>query len=172
MINFREVTEKDFEKLYFWLNCSHVKKFWDPDKSLTFNEISAKYTKRLLEGKIKMYIFSLNDTDIGFIQTYIVKDLSQFKIDGFANGIDLYIGDKDYVYKGHGKEIIQRFIDKYVFSNKLIEYTVIDPELRNASAIKAYKKAGFEYSNTAYNDYEKAMCYYMVLRRDKFFCNY
>ena len=38
-------------------------------------------------------------------------------------------------------------------------------------AIKAYKKAGFVHSNTAYNEYEKAICYYMVLNRDKFFCN-
>ena len=172
MISFRKVTEKDFKKLYFWLNTPHVKKFWDPDENFTFEQISNKYSKRLEEGKIEIYIFSVDNIDIGFIQTYIVDDLSSFKIKGIAKGIDLYIGEEKYVYKGHGKDIIREFLSKYVFNNKTIEYAVIDPEQRNSRAIKAYKKAGFEHSNTAFNEYEKAICYYMVLSRYKFFCNY
>ena len=171
MINFRNVAEKDFQKLYFWLNTPHVKKYWDPDENKTFEEISLKYSKRIEEGKIDIYIFSIGNVDIGFIQTYFVKDLSSFKIEGVSKGIDLYIGDVNYVYKGYGKDILRKFITKYVFSDKRVEYAVIDPEERNTRAIKAYKKAGFVHSNTAYNEYEKAICYYMVLNRDKFFCN-
>jgi len=172
MITFREVNEKDFNKLYFWLNTPHVKKFWDPNDNFTFEQISEKYSKRLKEGKIEIYIFSINNIDIGFIQTYIVDDLSSFKIKGTAKGIDLYIGEEKYLYKGYGKEIIREFLRKFVFNDNTIKYAVIDPEQRNISAIKAYKKAGFEHSNTAYNEIEKAICYYMVLSRDKFFCNY
>ena len=172
MINFRRVSKKDFKKLYFWLNIPHVKEFWDPNDIFTFEEISVKYTKRIKEKKIDIYIFSYNNVDIGFIQSYFVSDLSLFRIEGVVEGIDLYIGDIKYLYKGLGKEIIRQFIENYIFVDNLVEYVVIDPEVRNTSAIKAYKKAGFEHSNTAFNEYEKAMCYYMVLSRENFFCNY
>ncbi len=55
-----------------------------------------------------------------------------------------------------------RSFDIYIFVDERVEYVVINPDERNTRAIKAYKKAGFEHSNTAYNEYEKAICYYMV----------
>ena len=172
MIDFRKVVKSDFKKLYDWLNTPHVAEFWNVNDNFTFEQISAKYTKRIEEGKIGIYIIMNNNQDIGFIQTYIVKDLGPFKISDIAKGIDMYIGDPNFLYKGYGKEIIRVFIKNYVFNNKEVEYAVIDPEVRNTSAIKAYKKAGFEHSNTAYNEIEKAITYYMIMSRDKFFCNY
>ena len=172
MINFRKVFEGDFDLLYFWLNIPHVKKFWYPNENLTFDDISEKYLKRINEDKVQQYIFSIDNLDIGFIQTYFVDDLSEFMVKGIGKGIDLYIGDKNYLYKGYGFTIIREFIAKFVFSDKSVEYVVIDPIVRNTGAIKAYKKAGFEHTNTAYNKYEKEDSHYMVMTRDKFFCNY
>ncbi len=172
MISFIRIVESDFKKLYFWLNEPHVKEFWDPDESFTFEQISSKYSKRILESKIDIFIFSVNDIEIGFIQTYFVDNPVSFKIIGISKGIDLYIGDKSYLYQGYGKLVIIEFIRNYVFSDEKVEFVVIDPEFRNKSAIKAYKKAGFEHVNSAYNEYEKAISYYMVMSRAKFFCNY
>jgi len=172
MINFRKVTKVDFKKIYNWLNTPHVKEFWDPHENFTFAQISSKYAKRISEGKIDQYIFSVDNTDIGFIQSYFVNDLSLFMIKGVAKGIDLYIGDINFLHKGYGKDIIRDFLSKFIFNDLSVQFAIIDPELRNISAIKAYKKAGFKHSNTAYNNYEKAMSYYMVLSRDEFFCNY
>ena len=70
---------------------------------------------------------------------------------------------------------IQKVIDNGLvadyFTDDSVQYAVIDPEVRNTIAIKAYKKAGFRHANTAYNEYEKAMAYYMTLSRAEFFCN-
>ncbi len=172
MINFRKVTRNDFKMLYFWQNTTHVKKFWDSNDNFTYEEICNKYSKRLDEGKINLYIFSIDNVDIGFIQSYSVDKLDSYKVSGITKGIDIYIGDPNYVYKGHGKLIIRQFIQYFIFNDVLIEYVVVDPEVRNKSAIKAYKKAGFRHVNTAYNEYEKTISYYMVLSRDNFFCNY
>ena len=130
-----------------------------------------KYKKRLMENKVKIYIIVIDGIDAGFIQTYFIDDLSSFKVSGISKGIDLYIGDKDYLHKGYGKDIITEFITNFVFNNKLVDFVVIDPEVRNKIAIKSYSKAGFKHVNTAFNNYEKVMTYYMVMSRDEFFCN-
>ena len=171
LISFREVTEGDFKKLYIWRNLPHVKEFWDPHLDLSYEDIAFKYSKRLEEGKIKIYIIMISDKDIGYIQTYFISDLSSFKISGITKGIDLYIGEADFLHIGLGKDILREFIQKYVFNDKSVEYAAIDPEVDNKIAIKAYKKAGFEHVNTAYNEIEKLISYYMVMSRDKFFCN-
>ncbi|MCK5761738.1 MAG: GNAT family N-acetyltransferase [Candidatus Izimaplasma sp.] len=171
MIKFRNVTQKDFKKLYFWLNTPHVKQFWDQNENFSFQKISNKYSKKIIEGKVGIYIFSIDNIDIGFIQAYFLDDLASFMIQGTAKGIDLYIGDENYIYKGYGKDIIRQFIQNYIFCDSSVDYVVIDPEVKNTNAIKAYKKAGFEHANTAFNNYEKVTTYYMVMSRDKFFCN-
>ncbi len=171
MITFKKVTISDIAVLYDWLNKSHVKEFWDSNKNYTYEQIYTKYDHRIKEDKVKLYIIQINSLDIGFIQTYFSNDLSSYKIQGIAKGIDLYIGDIDYLHKGYGKTILQEFIKKFVFSDDSVQNVIIDPELNNVIAIKAYKKAGFVHVNTDYNQYEKAMTYYMVLSRDEFFCN-
>ncbi len=171
MISFRIVNLSDFKQLYNWLNSSHVKEFWDPDKNFTFEEISLKYSNRLKENKIKIYIIVINNIDVGFIQTYFIDDLTLFKISGVSKGIDLYIGDKNYLHKGYGKHILTEFISKFVFNDELVEFVVIDPEVRNKIAIKAYNKAGFQHMNTAFDVHQKVMGYYMAMSRDRFFCN-
>ena len=172
MIKFRKVTPNDFHKIHFWLNIPHVKKYWDPNENFTFSEISAKYSKRLKDNKIDMYIFSFHDIDIGYIQTYFVENLSPYKVLGKAKGIDLYIGNTKYLYKGYGKSIIRLFIERFVFKDENIDFVIIDPESGNTSAIKAYNKAGFIHVNSGYNELEKVISYYMTMSRAQFFCNY
>ena len=94
MIEFRKVTKKDFEILYFWLNLPHIKKFWDPDKEFSFDQIFSEYSTYLSDENLEMFIFSIDNTDIGFIQAYLIEDLSFYSLKGSAKGIDMYIGEK------------------------------------------------------------------------------
>ncbi len=171
MFSFRKVTIKDIDTLYYWLNKSHVKEFWDSKKNYTYEQIYTKYEHRIKENKVKLYIVQFNSLDIGFIQTYFANDLTLYKIQGIAKGIDLYIGDTNYLHMGYGKTILKEFIKKFVFNDDSVQNVIIDPELKNKIAIKAYKKAGFAHVNTDYNQYEKTMTYYMVLSKAEFFCN-
>jgi len=165
MFKFRKVEEKDFRKLYDWLNSKNVKEFWYPDSSFTFDEISEKYKDRIAAGKVDMFIIINNGTDIGYIQSYYIEETSPFRISKKSKGIDLYIGDPSFIHKGFGKDIICDYINKHIFIDSHIENVGIDPEVGNVIAIRAYEKAGFRHVNTEIDKHSNKLTYYMVLKR-------
>ena len=125
----------------------------------------------LFVSNIVTFIILFNNQDIGFIQTYFLDDFSPYMIKDTSKGVDLFIGEQNFLHKGYGKDILRSFIKNYIFIDERVQYVVIDPELNNKIAIKAYHKAGFEHINTAIDKLNKKMTYYMVLSREKFFCN-
>jgi RimJ/RimL family protein N-acetyltransferase len=146
-ILFKPLEETDFEKLYEWLNQPHIMKWWE-NRPKTMEEVNEKYKKRIQEKEISTYIFYAGNTPIGMIQSYYVKDLDPFRLSGSkAVGIDLYIGDSDYLYKGYGTEVIRQYIDEYIKVNYDCEYVCIDPDENNFAAIKSYMKVGFKVVN-------------------------
>jgi len=165
LFNFRKVVKSDFPKLYNWLKSEHVKDFWYPDSTFTFEEISTKYSKRLNEGIVDIFIIILNHNEIGYIQSYFIDDNTFFKTSGLGKGIDLYIGEADFIHVGYGKTIITDYIREYVFNNRKVNFVGIDPEINNVIAIKAYEKAGFKHVNTEIDKYSKKLTYYMVMER-------
>ncbi len=112
-----------------------------------------------------MYIILKNLIDIGFIQTHKSDEPSAFMVNDSIKGIDLYIGEVDYVHNGYGKLIINGFLKNHVFNDLSIKYAGISPEVKNLIAIRAYEKSGFKYVNTEYSIYNKNMTYYMILDR-------
>lgn len=167
MYNFKRLTISDFPLLFVWLTAPHVKEYWDTDTYYDEKDIYDKYYPRMLNERIKMYIIYSELRPIGYIQTYKEYDQDKYLINEESVGIDIYIGDSDFLHKGYGKDIISEFISKYVFSNKLVNYCVIDPELKNVIAQKAYYKVGFRHVKTIYSNKAKKEQYLMVLRRDQ-----
>ena len=165
MISFRSLCEGDFLALHNWLKVPHVKEYWYQNESFTYEEIHKKYSKRLKEGVVESYIIQKNAVDIGFIQTYIIDEPAPFVVKDKIKGIDLYIGEVEYVHKGYGKHIIDEFVKNYIFNDPSIRFAGIDPEVENLIAIKAYEKSGFKHVNTEYSKYNKNMTYYMILDR-------
>ena len=165
MFSFRNVCDRDFITLYNWLKVPHVKEFWFQNESLTYEQVCEKYSKRLKEDVIELFIILKSEVEIGFIQTYIIDEKESFKVKDTIKGIDLYIGDVNYIHKGYGVEILDEFIKIHVFNDKSIRYAGIDPEVDNIAAIKSYKKSGFKHINTKYSRYNKKMTYYMILDR-------
>ena len=165
MISFRNLSKDDFFTLYTWLKVPHVKEFWYQNESFTYNDIVEKYTKRLKEDVVDSYIILKNGKDIGFIQSYTIDDSDAFLVKGKIKGIDLYIGEFNFVHKGYGKDIINNFIKKFIFNDPSIRFIGIDPEVDNFIAIKAYEKSGFKHVNTEYSKNNKNMTYYMIMDR-------
>ena len=165
MISFRNLCEDDFLTLYTWLKVPQVKEYWYQNESFTYQEVHDKYTKRLKEGVVESYIIQKNNKDIGFIQCYIIDEPHAFVVKDKIKGIDLYIGEVDFIHKGYGKDIINSFVKNYIFNDSSIRFTGIDPEVDNLIAIKAYKKSGFKHVNTEYSKYNKKVTYYMILDR-------
>jgi hypothetical protein len=105
------------------------------------------------------------------IQSYDLEkereEKSLFEVAGKCTGIDLFIGEADYVHKGLGSGIIRVFLKDIVFSNPLVECAVIDPQVENKAAIKAYEKAGFHYLRTVWYEADQVNEAILTISRDE-----
>ena len=171
MISLRKFEIDDISLLIKWFQLNHIREYWYSILNYTDEMIRDKYSKRLYKGDIDMFTFQKNNQDIGYLQTYIVDDLEPYKVEGLSKGIDLFIGDANFLGKGIGPKVINKFINEYIFNDEKILNVCIDPEVRNTRAVNAYKKVGFRHSNTAYCNTSNLLTYYMVLKRQDFFVN-
>lgn len=165
MFTFKPLEITDFKQLFIWLQEPHVKMYWDTEIEYTYEMIYDKYYPRIISGLPKMFIVKYNNDIIGYIQSYIEEDFIKYDLDEVAIGIDVYIGNINYLHKGHGSTIVSEFIEKEVFIDNSINTVIIDPEVDNVIAQKAYYKAGFRYIKTMYSDIEKREQYLMKLVR-------
>ncbi len=148
IIYFKPLDENDFEKMYHWINLPHVNRWWD-NRPVTYSELVNKYSKRIASDKYKVNLFGIRDEFIGFIQSYIVEDPKLFKTTEPGVGIDLFIGEKDFLHKGYGTEAIQTYIDEIIKKEYDVKYVFIDTDENNLAAIKSYMKVGFRVVNRA-----------------------
>jgi len=150
-ISFRKLTEDDIDVLLKWRNYPHVAKWWDGET--TREKLKVKMIPRIRGKKpVTPYIIQYDGIDIGYIQTYMLCDYSDYEelvaAGEGAAGIDLYIGEPEYIKRGIGPEAIRKFLREIVFASDETTCCVVGPEPLNVSAIKAYRKAGFEYFRT------------------------
>lgn len=169
MINFRLFTEQDIENLVAWVFEPHVLDVWDSAQGVEKKLVQDKYEKRLYDDYIETYIITIDEIDVGMIQTYFIDNHSDFSlIDEFAKGIDLFIGDPDYINKGFGTQVLRQFITEHVFNDPHVEYACIDPEVHNEPAVRVYEKVGFHTINVAYSTHSLLLTCYMLLNRDEY----
>ena len=172
-ISFLKLKEIDFKLLYKWYNTDFVNKWYGKEKQKwTYNEIKNKYMPYIQEQKpTDSYLILCNDMKIGYIQTYLLKNYPEYnelvQAGDNSAGIDLLIGEKEYIHKGLGPIIIKKFLKDIVFQNINIKNCVIGPEPENIIAIKAYKKVGFKYIKTIKIPDENEPEYIMEISKDE-----
>jgi aminoglycoside 6'-N-acetyltransferase len=146
MITFRPVEARDIPDLHRWRNEPHVMRWWyeDDDSEPTYDVVARNYGPDH-DDKEHRYIIEMDGRSIGYIQMYLLSDWPDYAalIQEQGAGIDLFIGEPDLVNKGVGTEVIDRFLQDVVFADPAIEQCVIDPEISNSAAVRAYTKAGF-----------------------------
>jgi RimJ/RimL family protein N-acetyltransferase len=152
-ISFRPLTRDDLPQLHRWLNTPHVLEWWDkPGPTLT--EVEQKYLP-LTDGTdpTRPYIIEHAAQPIGYIQLYLIDDYPDYSqyvgLDERSAGIDIFIGEPDFIHRGLGSLLLKRFLRDFVFANPDVVSCVIGPAISNTSAIRAYEKAGFVYFKTA-----------------------
>lgn len=171
LLQFRKIETADFHLLHKWHNQAHVKQWYDKDKDLsTLQAVVEKYNPILEENKpTQSYIILSDERPIGYIQTYRINDYPDYgKHVGLteeAAGLDLFIGDAEYLHRGLGSEIIQKFLKEIIFADTDIESCIVGPEPKNTSAIRAYEKAGFKYLKTVQLPDEPEPEYLMRIRK-------
>lgn len=143
---FKLVEEKDLPLLLNWFKNPHVNLWWPiPDVQEDFFK---SFLERIRAGIKKPYIVSLNDLPIGYIQSYSVDPLTHPWLPKLPNngnfiGIDQFIGEPDYLYKGLGPLFIKQFIDDLITKDPNLTI-IVDPDPINPIAIRCYEKVGFK----------------------------
>lgn len=144
---FKPVEHADLPFLVEWLAMPHVSLWWrDP---ATMEDVVKDYGP-CIDGTepTDAYIAYIGDKSIGLIQSYRLVEYpeheSSINIPKSA-GIDLFIGDVDYIGKGYGPQMIMQFIENILIGKYPgIDNVVTDPEITNVASIKAFEKAGFK----------------------------
>jgi RimJ/RimL family protein N-acetyltransferase len=155
-ITFVPLTELHFPLLLNWLESTHVKERWDQDIVYTLELVKEKFGEHahafLISNKqdklTYAYIIKVDDEAIGYIQAYNAKahaednDIDISFIEGQVCGIDLFIGNKQFLHKGLGAIIIEEFCRQLLAEH--FAKCLIDPESNNEIAIRSFQKAGFK----------------------------
>ena len=141
LINFRKFNQTDYHPLHKWLQLEHVIKFWD-DGDRNIEQVITHYSE---SNDCNRFIIEINNFSVGYIQSYEVKEPSILQYIIMCNlrcflGIDIFIGELEYLNKGYARLILQQFIEK--FGNSYNGF-VVDPEISNLKAIHLYKSLGF-----------------------------
>ena len=173
-ISLRPLQVNDLPLMHRWLNTPHVSQWWNLDGNHhpTPEEVNRKYSPRIA-GKepVNCYIIHYGGKPIGMIQCYDLDDYpaekETFGVAGKCTGIDIFIGEEEYVHQGLGSSIIRTFLTEVVFANPETQYAMIDPYIENEIAIKAYQKAGFRYLKTVWYETDQAREAIYTIRRNE-----
>jgi len=172
-ISFRRLRASDLELMHRWLNAPHVRRWWYAEGN-SYAEIEEHYLPAI-EGRegTKPFLSLHRGKPIGYVQSYRISAeddetyASLVDVEDSA-GVDLFIGEPQYLHRGLGGHVIRHFLSEHVFSEPGIAVCVIGPEPKNIAAIRAYEKAGFRFFKTIQVPGEPEPEYLMRLTRGEF----
>jgi aminoglycoside 6'-N-acetyltransferase len=173
-ITFRPLRESDLPLMYRWFNTPHVSKWWEVEgeKRPSLELVKKHYRPRVLGSeRIDVYLIMHDGNPIGMVQSYKLDDepdeKTNFGLDRKCAGIDLLIGEEDFVHRGLGSGIIREFLKEIVFKKYNVASCIVDPQVENEIAIKAYYKAGFKYLRTVWYEKESKQEHILIINRDE-----
>lgn len=144
-ILFSPLSRADVPLLTVWLQAPHVRAFWD-DGERDEAAVEAHYFAP--ERDAPGFLFGVEGTAVGFLQIYPVGPEAEFAAFAAATGetwgVDLLIGDVACTGQGLGPAAIRAFLMRWQAERQgTLRRLLIDPEVRNVRAVRAYEKVGF-----------------------------
>jgi RimJ/RimL family protein N-acetyltransferase len=145
--DFRPLSSDELPLLRRWLEMPHIRAWWgDPETELA-------YIRDMVEGRdtTRPFIFSVDGEPMGYIQYWFIGDhqnatwiadhpwLAELPSD--AVGVDLSMGYPGKLSQGIGSAALRAFTEWLVGQG--CRTIIIDPDLENSRAVRAYEKAGF-----------------------------
>ena len=158
-----QATPADYLHMQRWFHEPELQQWvWcdEPgEPPVSIARIAEKYGSRAACPTDVFPYFILKDGDpIGFIQYYIHS--------AEAIGLDMWIGVPDERNCGCGSEALRQMVDIIHRKHPSIRELFIDPDIRNARAVRCYEKAGFRREDQ-YTDEEGNICLLMKIHFDK-----
>jgi RimJ/RimL family protein N-acetyltransferase len=168
LIGFRWLSQDDLPLLHQWLN-EGAAFAWYGLEPTTLAEVVLAYTPRLRgQSSVLAMLITYEDKPVGYIQRYYPRDEADYwgrqELPANTAGIDLFIGEADFLHHGFGPLAIHAFLRKHVFIAST-SHCIIDPDPDNAIAIRAYEKVGFRHIRTIGPPEHVERAYLMMLDR-------
>jgi aminoglycoside 6'-N-acetyltransferase len=136
---FRTVSTADLPLLRGWLERPHVREWWgEPDRGL------ARIAENIDDPTIDVFVVSYRDIPIAYQQSWDPHAEANHPCRDQPHGtrgIDQFIGEPDFIGRGHGSAFIRVFVERLFGAGA--PRVITDPNPRNTRAIRAYAKAGF-----------------------------
>lgn len=144
-IRFSALTEQEIHLLTAWLRQPHVLEYWP--EHMTDHQIRQKYLKHIASDTVFPYIIWDSEVPIGYIQAYVANRIGGGwwpNVEENSYGIDLFIGEREYVDKRYGSKILRLFMTDLSTKHRVRKWIAdINPE--NYRAIRCFEKAGFSF---------------------------
>ncbi|MBM7554494.1 GNAT family N-acetyltransferase [Thalassobacillus pellis] len=177
-ITFRRLTLEDLPRMYNWIsNDRLVNRFWAYNQKESYEQITKEFSDYIKRVEpTDPYLILYDDTQIGYIQTFQWRDYPVFEKYvnlSHAASLDLFIGEEAYRNRGLSTTILSQFLSQFVFSDEHVDRCIINPEVSNRNAIRAYEKIGFQIIKMVPDiPEEHGPVYFMRLDRQTFKDNY
>lgn len=169
VIEFRPLDRGDLETLWEWHHRDHVARWFLPWIPNTHDDAIADWMA-MIEGRDSAHghIVVVDGTDAGFIMGYRVGDepevAARLELGENAVGADILIADPGLTGHGLGPRVLAQFYLRLLDETGL-GLAVIDPEVENRRAIRAYEKAGFVFFRELPDSIAGHTCQWMRARR-------
>lgn len=144
---FKPLKESDFDFLYTWFMQSYVAELWKEPHDI--NEFKKHYRKKIALPNDFHFLACIDAKPIGYIQYHRISEYDrniykEILMPEGSIGLDLFIGDPNYLNKGYGTKLMIDFIAFAQQREPKCTTIFIDPAPDNHRAIACYKKVGFE----------------------------
>jgi RimJ/RimL family protein N-acetyltransferase len=153
VIEFNVLQEGDIQQLFIWSQQEHVAAWWHDSRN--WNVFYKKYYERLTSDIVRGFIIVIEQIPVGYIQYYRANTSEQYWCESEPDttvGIDLYIGEPEYVGRGFGTKVVRAFCQK-LFDEYDVKKIVVDPDERNERSIRLFERVGFVPVMTIYTAY-------------------
>jgi aminoglycoside 6'-N-acetyltransferase len=128
--------------LHGWLQEAHVRAFWD-DGDRTPEQVRAHYFQ---PRSVDQFLILHQNKPIGYIQSCLIDEkheLAKFRAKQWeTHGVDLFIGEKNEIGKGHAIDILNAFFKFLSEHHPLLKTILFDPSENNPRAIHIFVKLG------------------------------
>lgn len=170
-VSFRPLEQSDLIQMYHWLRKPDVSR-WYGAMPETLAEVEGKYLARINgDEPVRCFIVDYEEVPVAYIQVYRIDHEPEYaralNVDRDASGVDLFIGEDAFRYRGFGSLMLQEFLRRVIFTDGSMSCCVIAPVTTNTTAIRAYQKAGFRHVKTVNVPGEETPEYVMLLWPDE-----
>jgi AacA4 family aminoglycoside N(6')-acetyltransferase len=133
--------EADLPMLQEWIGRPHVREWWAGE------EADLPFEERVMAGdQVTPYIALLDGRPLGFAQSYVAMGSGdgwwEEITDPGVRGIDQFLCEAGDLGKGLGTRLVKALVAQ-LFEDPAVTRVQVDPDPRNARAIRCYEKAGF-----------------------------